>query len=130
MRRRSTPCARRPRATLPAPTALPTTAPTAPAHRPPSRRRRAWSARERARDRAHARAASFGARGGGRGAFFVIDWILGSAAGTSALVTPRGHLRNLLGGAAPHAWSQSASAFALVALAGVFGAIAVARARR
>ncbi len=73
---------------------------------------------------------TFGRRGGGRFVFLVGDWALGSSDGFAALVTPRGHLRNLLGGAPPMELSERASAALLLALA-VFCAVgATLRVRR
>jgi hypothetical protein len=63
--------------------------------------------------------ASFGRRGGGRVVWLAIDWLLGTNQGASALFTPRGHLRNLMGGAPPMDLSERASAAALLALAAV-----------
>jgi hypothetical protein len=73
--------------------------------------------------------ATFGKRGGGRAAFLVIDWFLGGVDGLS-LPLPRGHVRNLLGGAAPLEWSQRASAVALAVLAVAYAGAAVFRASR
>jgi hypothetical protein len=73
--------------------------------------------------------ASFGRRGGGRPVLLVADWILGSGSGPIALGTPRGHLRNLLGGTPPGGWSERASAWALVGLALVCVLWAVRRCR-
>jgi hypothetical protein len=61
--------------------------------------------------------ATFGRRGGGRTLFLVADWLLGAGSGTTAALTPRGHLRNLLGGASPLGWSGRASSIALVVIA-------------
>jgi hypothetical protein len=72
--------------------------------------------------------ASFGARGGGRAAALVLDFLFGGGT-TIALVTPRAHLRSLLGGTAPAEVSQRASSAVLVALTLVFAAIAIRRAR-
>jgi hypothetical protein len=72
---------------------------------------------------------AFGRQGGGRAVLLLVDWILGATGGTGALVTPRGHLRNLLGGAPPMDLSQRASAAALVVLALAFAAIAIRRVR-
>jgi hypothetical protein len=44
---------------------------------------------------------SFGARGFGRSILLVLDWALGNGDEASALLTPRAHVRNLLGGTAP-----------------------------
>lgn len=62
---------------------------------------------------------TFGRRGGGRWLALVVDWLLGISSGIVAFPWPRGHLRNLLGGAAvagleqPHA-SAVLSACALL----------------
>ena len=74
--------------------------------------------------------ASFGKRGGGRTLLLVADWLLGAGQSVVATLTPRGHLRNLLGGAAPAHMSERASAVVLVALALVFVLVATSRARR
>jgi hypothetical protein len=74
--------------------------------------------------------ASFGKRGGGRTALLVVDWVLGLGHGVMAVVTPRAHLRNLLGGAAPMEWSGRASAAALVVIVVACVAVAVRRAGR
>jgi hypothetical protein len=63
--------------------------------------------------------ASLGKRRGARTLLLVVDWVLGQGRGPVAIVTPRAHLRNLLGGAAPMGWSGRASAVALVILAAV-----------
>lgn len=73
--------------------------------------------------------AAFGRRGGGRSLFLVVDWVLGATRGAGALVTPRGHVRSLLGGAGPMDLSQRTSAIALVVLALVAAALAARRAR-
>ena len=73
---------------------------------------------------------AFGARGGGRTIALVLDYLLGSGAGSFALVTPRAHLRNLLGGAAPLEVAQRTSAVVLALLLIAFAALAVARGRR
>jgi hypothetical protein len=73
--------------------------------------------------------ASFGKRGGGRPVLLVVDWLLGAGDGAGALVTPRGHVRNLLGGTPPLDLSERASAGAIVVIAVVCAAIAVRRAR-
>jgi hypothetical protein len=74
--------------------------------------------------------ASFGKRGGGRTVLLVADWVLGLGRGAVAIVTPRAHLRNLLGGASPMEWSGRASAAALVVIAVVCVVVAVRRASR
>jgi hypothetical protein len=73
--------------------------------------------------------ATFGKGGGGRVALLLVDWILGGADSLS-LVCPRGHVRNLLGGAAPMDLSERASAVALVALGLACALAAVVRAAR
>jgi hypothetical protein len=74
--------------------------------------------------------AAFGKRGMGRSALLVADWVLGATSGAGAVVTPRGHLRNLLGGVPPMDLSQRASAFALVLLALVCAGLALLKVRR
>jgi hypothetical protein len=59
----------------------------------------------------------------------VIDWLLGANGGVTALLAPRAHLRNLLGGAPPMDLSQRASAVALAILVLVCALGAVGRAR-
>jgi len=61
--------------------------------------------------------ASFGARGSGRPVLLVVDYLFGAASGTSALITPRGNLRSLLGGPAPHDVSQRVNSTLLVVIA-------------
>lgn len=72
---------------------------------------------------------TFGRRGGGRTVALVADWLLGANATAVALVTPRAHLRNLLGGTPPAALGERASALALLLLALLFTMLAVRRAR-
>jgi hypothetical protein len=74
--------------------------------------------------------ASFGARGYGRSILLVLDWVLGSDVSASALLTPRAHVRNLLGGPSPLEVSSRASYAALVAMVVVFTWLAVTRAAR
>jgi hypothetical protein len=74
--------------------------------------------------------ASFGRRGGGRSALLVVDFLFGAGSGVPALVVPRAHLRNLLGGTAPMRLPGFASAIALVVLTAFFAALALRRARR
>jgi hypothetical protein len=68
--------------------------------------------------------------GVGRGALLAVDWILGVGTGAGAVLTPRAHLRNLLGGAPPLDLSQRASTAALVFLAFAFVVAALTFARR
>lgn len=74
--------------------------------------------------------AGFGRRGGGRLLALLVDWVLGAGGGVMALLAPRAHVRNLLGGAPPMDLSERASAVALVVLAVVCALGAVARGRR
>jgi hypothetical protein len=78
----------------------------------------------------YALGASFGRRGGGRLALLVVDFLASGDDGVFGMVTPRAHVRNVLGGPAVMDLSERASAAALVAMAVVFGALVVARARR
>jgi len=73
--------------------------------------------------------ASFGKQGGGRLALLVADWMLGAGDGAAALLTPRGHLRNLFGGPPPVDLPERASAAALVAFAIACALLAARRAR-
>jgi hypothetical protein len=74
---------------------------------------------------------AFGASFGSRGRAFVlaVDWIVGSTTGPIALVVPRAHVRNLLGGIAPADVSPRVSSLVLVVLAIVFASLAVRRSR-
>jgi hypothetical protein len=74
--------------------------------------------------------ATLGRRGGGRTVLLVVDWVVGFGQGAMAIVPPRAHLRNLLGGAAPMGWSGHASAAALVMIALVCVVVALLRTRR
>jgi hypothetical protein len=74
--------------------------------------------------------ASFGRRGGGRAAALVLDWLLNGVGGALSLVCPRGHVRNLFGGAAPLDLPGRASAVALLVLAIAYALAAVLRVRR
>ena len=73
---------------------------------------------------------TFGARGAGRTVALVLDWALGAGGSAVALVTPRGHVRNLMGGAAPLELGQRASSAWLASLTVVFILLALARSRR
>jgi len=73
--------------------------------------------------------ASFGKRGIGRPIALAVDWVFGASDGYAGLLTPRAHLRSLLGGSAVLEMSGRMSAIALVVLALAFGAIAMRRAR-
>jgi len=74
--------------------------------------------------------ASFGKRGGGRAVLLVLDWALGSNRSAASLLTPRGHLRNLLGGEAPFGLSERASAAALLAILVMCTLLSVRRVRQ
>jgi hypothetical protein len=74
--------------------------------------------------------ASFGARGFGRSILLLLDWVLGDGVDASALLTPRAHVRSLLGGAAPLDVSGRVSYAALALMVIVFTALACERASR
>jgi hypothetical protein len=73
---------------------------------------------------------AMGRRGGGRLLLLGLDWLLGSFGGPTALATPRGHLRNLLGGPCPSNVAERTSAVALVILAAVCALLAARGAQR
>ena len=77
-----------------------------------------------------AAASSFGKRGGGRTAFFFLDLIVGGGTGLGAALLPRGHLRNLLGGAAPLECSQPLSVASLALIMAASALIVALRAER
>ena len=66
----------------------------------------------------------------GRGLAALLDWVLGSDYGFGACLTPRAHLRNLLGGEAPFDLVPWESLALLVITGAVFAALAVQRAAR
>jgi hypothetical protein len=70
---------------------------------------------------------TFGARGGGRFWALGFDFVLGATSGFAAVLMPRAHAQNLLGGEPPLMLPQPASAVLLVVLAIVFTALALAR---
>jgi hypothetical protein len=74
--------------------------------------------------------ASFGARGFGRSVLLVLDWIFGAGTSASALLTPRAHIRALLGGSAPLDVPGRASFAVLVVMTVGFALLAAARASR
>lgn len=74
--------------------------------------------------------ASFGAAGLGRTVFLALDWLLDALGGAPALVTPRSHVRNLLGGLPPMEWPERWSALALLGLTIGYALLSVYRARR
>jgi hypothetical protein len=65
-----------------------------------------------------------------RGLLLVVDWLLGSSGGFGAVLSPRGHLLSLLGGARCYDLSRRTSSVFLVLLSVVFFAAAVRLARR
>jgi hypothetical protein len=71
--------------------------------------------------------ATFGARGGGRFWALALDFVLGATSGFAALLFPRAHAQNLLGGEPPLLLAQPASAALLVVLAIVFTSLALTR---
>jgi hypothetical protein len=70
---------------------------------------------------------TLGRRGGGRTLLLVVDGVLGLGRGPVAIVTPRAHLRNLLGGASPIDWSGRRSAVALGVIAAACVLLALRR---
>jgi hypothetical protein len=70
------------------------------------------------------------ARGWGRAALLVLDYAVGTDDGLGALLTPRAHLRNLLGGDAPFDALPSESLVALASLASAGAVLAIWRASR
>jgi hypothetical protein len=74
--------------------------------------------------------ASFGTRGYGRSILLVVDWLFGTSSDTSALLVPRAHVRNLLGGVAPVDVSGRTSVIVLLAMIAFFTWFAGARASR
>jgi hypothetical protein len=71
--------------------------------------------------------ATFGSTGAGRWWALVGDFILGSTSGVGALLAPRAHIQNLLGGEPPMLLTQPASTAALAALAVTLTAMALWR---
>ena len=70
---------------------------------------------------------TFGARGGGRYWALFADFIMGSTGGFAALLVPRAHAQNLLGGAPPLLLGQPVSFGCLVFLAVAWSALSLAR---
>jgi hypothetical protein len=71
--------------------------------------------------------ATFGASGAGRWWALAADFLLGSTSGIAALIAPRAHLQNLLGGEPPMLLSQPASIASLGAIAVAFTLLALLR---
>jgi hypothetical protein len=65
-----------------------------------------------------------------RGLFLAFDFIVGSGSGVGALLTPRGHVHSLLGGALVAEVSQRTSSIVLVLLAITYGVVALLLSRR
>jgi len=70
---------------------------------------------------------TFGAKGGGRYWAFAFDILFGGTSGVAALLAPRAHAQNLLGGEPPLLLSQPASMALLVVIAAGFTSLALAR---
>lgn len=71
--------------------------------------------------------ATFGSRGSGRWWVLAGDFLLGSTSGVGALLAPRAHIQNLLGGEPPLLLAQPASTASLVAMTVVFTLLALLR---
>src|SRR5687767_2722239 len=71
--------------------------------------------------------ATYGAQGGGRWWSLAADFLLGSTSGVGALLAPRAHIENLLGGQPPMLLSQPASAASLGAIGVAFTLLALLR---
>jgi hypothetical protein len=74
--------------------------------------------------------ATFGPRGGGRYWALAFDFLFGGTSGVAALLAPRAHAQNLLGGEPPLLMSQPSSAALLVVIAAIFTSLALARCTR
>jgi hypothetical protein len=64
------------------------------------------------------------------GALLGADWLLGGAGAATAFATPRGHLRNLLGGDSPMNISERSSSVMLLALMAACTILACQNARK
>ncbi len=73
---------------------------------------------------------AFGRRAGGRWWAWGADWLLGIGTGTLAIPWPRGHLRNLLGGAPVAHLAQPVSSGLLVVLVLLYVLVALLRTPR
>ena len=71
--------------------------------------------------------ATYGSQGGGRWWSLAADFLLGSTSGVGALLAPRAHIENLLGGEPPMLLSQPASAACLAAIGVAFTTLALLR---
>jgi hypothetical protein len=71
--------------------------------------------------------ATFGAKGGGRFWALGFDLLFGGTSGVAALLAPRAHAQNLLGGEPPLLLSQPSSVVLLCLIAAVFTSLALAR---
>jgi hypothetical protein len=72
--------------------------------------------------------ASFGSRGAGRAVVLALDWVLGGET-TAGVLTPRAHVRSLLGGEPAAMLPGRASALGLVLLTLFYALLALRRAR-
>jgi hypothetical protein len=70
---------------------------------------------------------TFGAKGGGRFWALGFDLLFGGTSGVAALLAPRAHAQNLLGGEPPLLLSQPSSAVLLCIIAAGFTSLALAR---
>lgn len=70
---------------------------------------------------------TFGATGSGRWWALAADFLLGGTSGIGALLAPRAHLQNLLGGEPPMLLGQSLSAASLAAMTVAFTVLALLR---
>jgi len=75
-------------------------------------------------------ASTFGRRGGARKWLLVVDFVLGATNGVLALPWPRGHVRNLLGGAPPLDLAQGIAGLCLLAMTAITLLAALARTER
>jgi hypothetical protein len=73
--------------------------------------------------------ATFGPKGGGRYWALGFDLLFGGTSGVAALLAPRAHAQNLLGGEPPLLLSQPSSLALLVVIAAGFTSLALARCR-
>lgn len=73
---------------------------------------------------------TFGRAGGGRTALLILDFIAGASVGLSALLWPRGHIRNLLGGEPVWLMPQWGASLALLLLTVAYFALSLWRVRR
>ncbi len=65
-----------------------------------------------------------------RSVFLAIDWFIGARGGLGSVFTPRGHLASLLGGPLAFELPRKTSSLLLLLLVAIYGATAIALARR